>query len=668
MGSGQMGKWERLRGALGKVPGLLVRFRPRINATSLLEASSLALILALAILFRIMQLRYGAYFSTEADTTFQYRVADYVVRNGYSAWFTWNDTLSWYPYGRDIPRTSFPGLPFSAAFLYSLLSFLGLNIPLYDVCIFFPVLMACLTCIFMYFLGRDLGGRSAGLLASFLMAVSPAFILRTYLGFFDTENIGIFSTVAISLFFLRSIEREKPLSRRLLYSTAAGLSMAYFHASWGASKYAVGLLALFMAAILFFNLYERRHLLSYGVALGVSSIIAMMIPIHGIGFLYSAENVAAFGLLILLCVYEGVRGRVGGWRAVLISGGMLASLFIGVLILESRGLIPPLAYKFLSVLDPSQRAASPLFESVAEHKKATWTTFFENFGVSLPLALFGTYLALRRREEKLIYGSLLFLSALYFTGSLIRLVLILSIPVSLMGAYGLKELLSPFLARGPRQVERRLRRRRMGLSREMGLIFAAVIFASILPTVWGAASLSNSPMNIGVTVPVRLSRGYPQDWLQALVWMRDNLPEDSIVVAWWDYGYWIETFSNKRTLADGSTLNGEQIGRIGRIMMLNQSEALEILKGYNATHILVYYTFNPSNPSQEWPLGDNAKWYWMVRIGGLNLTEYVEEGRYTAKFYESTIYNLMKMSADPTHFKLVYKSENGWVLIYEIKY
>lgn len=662
-----MGRLGRFKGVIGRSLGLLARLRPRLNMISLLEASSLGLILALAIIFRIMPIKYGAYFSTEADTVFQYRVADYVVRNGYSAWFTWNDTLSWYPYGRDIPHTSFPGLPFSAAVVYSLLVSLGFNFSLYDVCIFFPILMAFLTCLCIYLLGRDLGGRSVGLLASFMMAVGPAFILRTYLGFFDTENIGIFSTVAMSLFFLRSIEREKPLLNKVLYSVAAGLSLSYFHASWGASKYAVGLLALFMASMLFFNLYERRHLLSYGVVLAVSSIIAMMIPIHGIGFLYSAENVAAFGLFILLFIYEAIRDRMSGWKAMLISGIMVASLAIGVLILESRGLIPPLAHKFLSVLDPSQRAASPLFESVAEHKKATWTTFFENFGITLPLALFGTYLALRKREEKLIYGSLLFLSALYFTGSLIRLVLILSIPVSLMGAYGMKELLSPFLVKGSRQVKRRLRRR-LGVSREMGLIFVAAISASILPMVWEAASLANSPMNIGVTVPVKMGGRYPQDWLQALVWMRDNLPEDSIVVSWWDYGYWIQTFSNKRTLADGSTLNGEQIGRIGRIMMLNQSEALKILKDYNATHILVYYTFNPSNPSQEWPLGDNAKWYWMVRIGGLNLTEYVEEGRYTAKFYKSTIYNLMRMSADPEHFKLVYKSENGWVLIYEIKY
>ncbi|MEM2997170.1 MAG: hypothetical protein QXK52_06640, partial [Candidatus Bathyarchaeia archaeon] len=115
MGFKSMVGWGRLHGVIGRALGLLARSRPSFNMISLLEASSLGLILALAIIFRIMPIKYGAYFSTEADTVFQYRVAEYVVRNGYSAWFTWNDTLSWYPYGRDIAHTSFPGLPFSAA-------------------------------------------------------------------------------------------------------------------------------------------------------------------------------------------------------------------------------------------------------------------------------------------------------------------------------------------------------------------------------------------------------------------------------------------------------------------------------------------------------------------------------------------------------------------------
>ena len=33
------------------------------------------------------------------------------------------------------------------------------------------------------------------------------------------------------------------------------------------------------------------------------------------------------------------------------------------------------------------------------------------------------------------------------------------------------------------------------------------------------------------------------DWLETLEWIKINTPENSVVAAWWDYGYWIQTFS-----------------------------------------------------------------------------------------------------------------------------
>ena len=59
----------------------------------------------------------AAYF-TAFDPLFQYRATQYVVENGFASWWTWHDTLSWYPMGRDIADTAYPGIPFSAAFLY----------------------------------------------------------------------------------------------------------------------------------------------------------------------------------------------------------------------------------------------------------------------------------------------------------------------------------------------------------------------------------------------------------------------------------------------------------------------------------------------------------------------------------------------------------------------
>lgn len=659
---------QRISGALTATLGRLAFLRIRMR--TMLEASTLGLILVVAVILRAMPIRYGVYF-TAYDPLFQYRMTEYIVRNGFAAWFSWHDTLSWYPMGRNVAQSSFPGLPFSAAFIYHLLHFLGVNVSLHDVCVFFPLLMACLTCVSIYFLGKKLGGNVSGLFAAFFMAVSSAFMSRTSLGFFDTETIGIFCMVTLSLLFLRSIEKEKPVEWRVIYAIAAGLSLAYLYASWGASRYITGLLALFMFASLLVKLYDRRYLVSYGFTMGVGYIFALFVPKLGPRFLMSMENFAVLGFFLFLVAYDAMRDRIQTKSLILMMGVLLILLVGGVLALESLGLIGSLSGKFLSVLNPSIRSDAPLLESVAEHKRAVWTHFFNDFGLTIGLGLFGSYFAIRRMEEKRLFSLIFFLSSIYFTGSMVRLALILSIPASLMAAYGLKELLSPFVSAMSRRDDRRPRRRRavFGVSREMGAIFTFFILVASLPTVWSAANSADRPTSLASSsVGGTIGGRYPQDWLQALVWMRDNTPEDAVVVSWWDYGYWIETMANRTTLANGATMNTRQISQIARVMMYNQSSSMQILKKYNATHIVVFNTFNPQNPSQQWPFGDNVKWSWMAQIGGLNVSDYIGEQTYSEKFLETTLYNLMNMRAETNYFNLVFSSEHRFVLVYKIVY
>jgi len=115
-------------------------------------------------------------------------------------------------------------------------------------------------------------------------------------------------------------------------------------------------------------------------------------------------------------------------------------------------------------------------------------------------------------------------------------------------------------------------------------------------------------------------------------------------------------------------MNTRQIIQIGRVMMFNQSDSMQILKKYNATHIVVFNTFNPQNPSQQWPFGDNVKWSWMAQIAGLNVSDYISGQTYSEMFLETTLYNLMNMRADSSRFNLVFSSENRFVLVYKVVY
>ena len=63
------------------------------------------------------------------------------------------------------------------------------------------------------------------------------------------------------------------------------------------------------------------------------------------------------------------------------------------------------------------------------------------------------------------------------------------------------------------------------------------------------------------------------DYRQAYWWLRDNTPQDSRVMAWWDYGYQIAGIANRTTIADGNTWNHEHIATLGRCLTAPEKRA-----------------------------------------------------------------------------------------------
>ncbi len=60
-------------------------------------------------------------------------------------------------------------------------------------------------------------------------------------------------------------------------------------------------------------------------------------------------------------------------------------------------------------------------------------------------------------------------------------------------------------------------------------------------------------------------------------WLRENTPKDAVIASWWDYGYWISTLGERKTLADNATLIDWQISKIARMYMSTPENAWQIL-------------------------------------------------------------------------------------------
>jgi asparagine N-glycosylation enzyme membrane subunit Stt3 len=114
-----------------------------------------------------------------------------------------------------------------------------------------------------------------------------------------------------------------------------------------------------------------------------------------------------------------------------------------------------------------------------------------------------------------------------------------------------------------------------------------------------------------------------REWIDMLDYTR-KLGSSTVVVSWWDYGYWLTVLGNVTTLCDNATINGTQIENVGFVFMANETQSVKMLKEYDAKYILVFTTIDTDG---NWAgSGDEGKWPWMVRISGKGKDRLINSG------------------------------------------
>lgn len=634
-----MPRFKRLRSALGPYIGkevLASRMRAIRKAASgisrglLLEVIVLSLIFIVAVAVRLLPLRFGFYLS-EFDPYLQWRMTEYVVKNGFLAWFSWHDTMSWYPWGMTMAQGNLYGVAFTVAAVYMFLHAIGVQTTVFEVTVLFPVFAGALTSIACYYLGKDLWGRGAGMLAALFMALNPSNISRTTLGFLRHEPLGILLMILVFIFFLRANQKGRSLRGTITYSILAGLTLFYLAASWAASYYPMDLLVLYTAVLVLTGKYTRQLLVSYVGTYGVFLLLTPLgVPKTGFGILTSLSFLVIPGVAILLLAREA-GSQLPTWRyrtyALVVASVVLVGLAYALVALNIMQLP---SGKFLSTLNPFTRLDMPIVESVAEHRPATWASFFYEYQTLTFLGLFGFFFIVRRLRDTDIFLILAALTSLYFSGSLVRLTLILAPTFSLLAGIATVEMAKPAVDI-LRQAVIFPKRRIPGLikiGREFGLAVLLILIIAIVPAFSKAVAAAYAPATIATSsIPIVPGEGAKyQDWLEALTWVRDNTPQSTVVMAWWDYGYWITALADRRTLADNGTQNTTQIAMIAQMFMRNETTAIPMMQKYNVSYVMIFVTYarteGQTNPSFL-GIGEDGKWYWMVRIA--NQTSYGNE-------------------------------------------
>jgi len=624
-----------------------------IKLSNIVLYSGLALIFLVALLIRLFPAALFQPLLKAFDPWFQYRAAEYLVDNGLFSWFTWQDYQSWYPWGRDVSAGAFPGLPMAAAAVYHFLNSIGIPVDIYTVCFFLPAFLGATSCVAMYFLGKEIGGKKVGIFAALLLAFIPAHIQRTIAGFFDNETIGILTMILTSYFFLHSFKHTSPLA-----AVGAGLSLGYLSITWGAYQYFFYLLALFPILLILIRRYSSRLLMSYSITMCLAIFIASRFPVNGgVNFIFSGSGFLALGVLAIMALYEIIlrlkESKYYEWlkaNRVKITVAILGSISAGIIGVWVMGELPAiteflsaifgLPARFWSVLNPLSREQVFLVASVGEHATTTWAVFYYYLHILVFLVPVGLYFAFKRLQNDDLFIILFAVTSLYFAGSMIRLLLILAPITCLLSAITIANILKPFatiLGEQPVVIRRRRKRLTKMVGREYAVASFGLIFILLTLTAWHSVTVTQQ-----LSTPEMIGLGTLDDWQETFQWMRNNMDPDATILSWWDYGYWITTRTNRTTYIDNGTLNATQIAWMARALISNETEALKIFRMYNVTHVLVHFGYFVTALS-----GDEGKWIWMVRIAQDHFPDLVNESDYyvegegpTLKYFQSLIYKL----------------------------
>ncbi len=551
------------------------------------------------------------------------RMSQSVVENGHMPLV---DAWRYFPFVTPTWRLNLGDI-YIPAYLYNLVEPFGVDFITWAQV--YPALAGAAMVAAMYFIGKELWGRDAGLLAAFFLAASPAVLHRSSAGWFEKEPLSAFLMFVSIYFVVRAWKRESWTSG-ILAGTAFGIAFT----AWGGIRFltlfyplvafsvafidedierlmaaftptliighllvailnparwtvpndtfilGMGVLGLIWAryAVEALDLVPEERLSTVTPALTVvGGILAFLSPLYSqtlAGYVQSAmaKALQSSSAVVASTVAEnqpasasqiiGSLGALNAGSVIPIAGTGITEFFSGwtfaligtsLLLLVLSGM---LAKKYLGIDTVSSRTAYAaffgtfvLFISVALFliPGSGLTAFVFAFVVVLAgVAVLMVAPPEGMREVpmrwELIIPLLWILSTLYGASQRSRLLFLTAHPVALMAGYG--------LAAGIHEV------RRSELwdiaSEKVSAVDPALAFKTLVALFLVPVIIFNGAAAFGMAQSIG---GSPNPlWMENLEFMREETPVDSVVLSWWDYGYWFETIGGRAAIADGGNL------------------------------------------------------------------------------------------------------------------
>ncbi|MDH3361132.1 MAG: hypothetical protein OEW86_05270 [Nitrosopumilus sp.] len=599
----------------------------------LLIIGILILAFSISFLIRYQPAEYG-FELNEFDPFFNFRATQFIVENGISEYFQWHDDLSWYPEGRNVSASSQVMLHTTAAITYEIF---GGNLSLYDFTILFPVVIGSLTVVVIFALVRVLSGTTAGLFAALLFSVSLPIILRGTLGWFKSEPLGIFYGLLGLYFFLSGI-KSKNKKIAILKVISGGILMSFGLASWGGIQFLIIPVGLFILALPFVRKDHKFLIWSIPLFTATFLLVTSMFERPGLNFVFGLGGFALIvpNLFLVVCIFvqkmSKEENKLKNGLLLLISVILVGSFLITIN--AESNFLPLPSYRYLNAINPFLTTTNPLVDSVSEHATTAIEQSFLFHSVLMIFSGIGIWFIISKnitnigsflKNDSITFVLIFAITGVYVSSAFVRLEVFASISIILLSSIGLSILTKESFKKNTTTVSKFTKPIQI-------LYFVGIIIILMVPLVLPAngnwITLSDVPPTIltgGTQFQVATD-----DWKDSLEWIKLNTPKDSVVAAWWDYGYWITTLSERSTLADNATIDTKRIQNIAKSFLATPDESWHMLNEMGADYIVMFIAGEKLNVDHEgMPLyilgggGDESKKQWFMRIAEEPVEKYV---------------------------------------------
>jgi len=293
-----------------------------------------ALVLLESYHIRLLAIRKYGTVIHEFDPYFNFRATEYLYEHGAKKFFTWFDYMVWYPLGRPVGTTIYPGMQFTAVWIKNYI--VGDNMSLNDVCCYIPAWFGVIATIITGLITYEISlasNTSRSILSTLsnifstdeqekqlldsknersnsgmlipvccalygmgAMAIIPAHLMRSVGGGFDNESVAMAAMLLTFYSWTRSLREDDEKS--YLFGILTGFSYFYMAATWGGYVFVLNMIGMHAGLLVLLGRFSTKVYNAYSLFYVIGTLLAIQVPVVGLAPLKSLEQLGAFLVFI----------------------------------------------------------------------------------------------------------------------------------------------------------------------------------------------------------------------------------------------------------------------------------------------------------------------------------------------------------------------------------